>query len=40
MYIHNNIVIKPECNIDFIYIDSLLLILILTAGYHYKKNKT
>jgi len=39
MYIHNNIVIKSECYIDFIYIDSLLLILILSAGYHNKKKK-
>jgi len=40
MYIHNNIAITSECYIEFIYIDSLLLILMLTAGYHGKKKKT
>lgn len=28
---------ESECYIDFIYIDSLSLILMLTAGYHDKK---
>lgn len=39
MNIHNNIVMKSECCINCIYIDNLLLILMLTAGYHDKKIK-